>query len=321
MFKTWDRDGGGTVSRKEFRLWWPKIGYEAPVEDLNALFDEFDVDGSGEIDEDEFKNAYEQRGHLWRKLEELKRQHDEGDAVQRQIDELRAKVSRKTTARQVELDAMAKQREGIAERASHADRIREEMKGLTENLDAREARLRAFKGGIKEMMVLNSVVRAFQMTPDDAATKVQAAVRGKNARKGSGGKGEPKMSSKRTPSHAQATARLRGMPEHGLVPAPAPVAAPRPPPAPAVPIVKKISATEAVEPKFADDFNTALRHWQTHLQKVQPPRAKRPPKDLAAAAKSLVASSAPARVMPSGIHAALAASALKAATRADDGGM
>jgi hypothetical protein len=48
LFKKWDADGEGSVSRKEFRTWWPKIGYEAPAHDINELFDEFDVDGSGE---------------------------------------------------------------------------------------------------------------------------------------------------------------------------------------------------------------------------------------------------------------------------------
>lgn len=247
--------------------------------------------------------------------------------VYKEIAELKTKIARKRKDLAVEDAAVKRMEGGLLVHQAKVDEIDIELVGLNKQLAEKEKILKRLAGGMRSAMGKMSnikamkLVRAFELTPDDAATKVQAAVRGKNARKGSGGKGEPKMSSKRTPSHAQATARLRGMPEHGLVPAPAPVAAPRPPPAPAVPIVKKISATEAVEPKFADDFNTALRHWQTHLQKVQPPRAKRPPKDLAAAAKSLVASSAPARVMPSGIHAALAASALKAATRADDGGM
>ena len=40
VFKAWDRSGGGTVSRKEFRNWWLKIGYEVPDKELNDLFDE-----------------------------------------------------------------------------------------------------------------------------------------------------------------------------------------------------------------------------------------------------------------------------------------
>jgi hypothetical protein len=57
IFRSWDEDGSGSVSRKEFRRALLKLGYDAPRADLDRAFDEFDLDGSGEIDLDEFRQA------------------------------------------------------------------------------------------------------------------------------------------------------------------------------------------------------------------------------------------------------------------------
>ena len=50
----WDPNGGGTVSKGEFRLHIAAVGIEeVGVEDVDALFDRWDVDRSGQLDMDE----------------------------------------------------------------------------------------------------------------------------------------------------------------------------------------------------------------------------------------------------------------------------
>ena len=49
LFREWDEDGSGTVSKKEFRKAIAALGYDAPKPDVDGLFSKFDEDGSGEI--------------------------------------------------------------------------------------------------------------------------------------------------------------------------------------------------------------------------------------------------------------------------------
>jgi hypothetical protein len=49
LFREWDEDGNGVISRSEFRRALPILGLRAAPQAINALFDEFDADGSGEI--------------------------------------------------------------------------------------------------------------------------------------------------------------------------------------------------------------------------------------------------------------------------------
>ena len=50
LFRDWDDDGNQQVSKLEFRRALPVLGITISREDAEALFDEFDADGSGEID-------------------------------------------------------------------------------------------------------------------------------------------------------------------------------------------------------------------------------------------------------------------------------
>ena len=101
----------------------------------------------------------------------------------REIDSVRAKIDRLQKQRDVEYNAMRKQAEGLAERRATAATVKDELLGFEKELAAREARLRMMKGGIKEVIMANSVVRAFQMSQEDAAAKIQSIYRGNQDRK------------------------------------------------------------------------------------------------------------------------------------------
>ena len=50
LFREWDTDGDGEVSRKEFHKAMPMLGFEATKKDINELFDSWDKDGGGSLD-------------------------------------------------------------------------------------------------------------------------------------------------------------------------------------------------------------------------------------------------------------------------------
>uniref|UniRef100_A0A7S3BR19 EF-hand domain-containing protein n=1 Tax=Haptolina ericina TaxID=156174 RepID=A0A7S3BR19_9EUKA len=49
LFREWDEDGDGVIDKLEFRRALPMLGLHAPLETVDALFDSFDLDGSGTI--------------------------------------------------------------------------------------------------------------------------------------------------------------------------------------------------------------------------------------------------------------------------------
>jgi len=55
LFREWDTDRDGTVTKKEFRKAMPMLGLDAPKKDIDELFDSFDNDGGGSITYDELK--------------------------------------------------------------------------------------------------------------------------------------------------------------------------------------------------------------------------------------------------------------------------
>eukprot|EP00966_Prymnesium_polylepis_P135405 3130038-Prymnesium_polylepis.1 len=50
LFREWDENGDGQVSKAEFRRAMPMLGLDAPKIAVDGLFDSFDPDGSGTID-------------------------------------------------------------------------------------------------------------------------------------------------------------------------------------------------------------------------------------------------------------------------------
>ena len=49
LFREWDKNGDGVVSRIEFRKAIPMLGLHASGDQIDALFQEFDIDGNGTI--------------------------------------------------------------------------------------------------------------------------------------------------------------------------------------------------------------------------------------------------------------------------------
>ena len=54
LFREWDEDGDGEISRSEFSKALPLLGLSAPKAVVDMLFDNFDTDGSGQISFKEF---------------------------------------------------------------------------------------------------------------------------------------------------------------------------------------------------------------------------------------------------------------------------
>jgi hypothetical protein len=50
LFRDWDDDGDGTVTRKEFHRGMADLGFNVPKAEIDALFTEWDPDGSGSLE-------------------------------------------------------------------------------------------------------------------------------------------------------------------------------------------------------------------------------------------------------------------------------
>ena len=49
LFRSWDADGDGQVSRAEFHKAMPALGLEVPKKYIDDLFTEWDADGGGSL--------------------------------------------------------------------------------------------------------------------------------------------------------------------------------------------------------------------------------------------------------------------------------
>lgn len=98
LFKKWDNDGDGQISKKEFVKAMPMFGMEhcLPVE-LSALFDAFDPDGSGEISFRELNRMLRRDKEGPKKVEmkkEVKRTGPEVVEVPQLREEVKAQVEK-----------------------------------------------------------------------------------------------------------------------------------------------------------------------------------------------------------------------------------
>ena len=64
LFREWDEDGDGTVSKKEFRKAMPLLGFDAPRATVDQVFDSLDPDGGGAISIDELNKALRRGGDV-----------------------------------------------------------------------------------------------------------------------------------------------------------------------------------------------------------------------------------------------------------------
>ena len=62
LFREWDTDGDGDISRKEFHKAMPALGLDVPKEAVDALFDQWDSDGGGSISYDELRKLLRPSG-------------------------------------------------------------------------------------------------------------------------------------------------------------------------------------------------------------------------------------------------------------------
>ena len=54
LFREWDEDASGSVSKKEFRKAMPMLGLQLPEKEVDGIFDSWDPDGSGVLEFTEF---------------------------------------------------------------------------------------------------------------------------------------------------------------------------------------------------------------------------------------------------------------------------
>ena len=64
LFREWDDDNSGSVSKKEFRKAMPMMGLDVPKEEIDKIFDEWDADKSGIIAIAELNDMLRKRAEL-----------------------------------------------------------------------------------------------------------------------------------------------------------------------------------------------------------------------------------------------------------------
>ena len=62
LFREWDEDGDGQITRKEFRSAMVRMGLEVPQYEVDLLFDSWDPGGDGTIDFKELQKALKGEG-------------------------------------------------------------------------------------------------------------------------------------------------------------------------------------------------------------------------------------------------------------------
>jgi Ca2+-binding EF-hand superfamily protein len=56
-----DLDGDGLLDKEEVKIAFTKAGMDFTVEEINVLFEKFDIDGSGKLDEGEYARLLKEK--------------------------------------------------------------------------------------------------------------------------------------------------------------------------------------------------------------------------------------------------------------------
>jgi Ca2+-binding EF-hand superfamily protein len=138
LFREWDNDGNGTISKREFRAAIAALGYGAPRAEVDKLFDELDSDGSGLI-------AYRELVRVLRR--------GAGDEIE---------ISAELQAGAVEFDAEGKNRFALREHARDGARARA---GIVATIPALKEALDS------NLMRVVDLMRALDVDEDGTITK------------------------------------------------------------------------------------------------------------------------------------------------------
>jgi hypothetical protein len=108
LFREWDEDGDGEISKAEFARALPLMGINPPRDQFDLLFDAFDADGGGSISFREFNKQLKQtpggKSSLAQKNSKAAKQEEEEPIVS--ISELKSEVAREVSKLKPKVDPL-----------------------------------------------------------------------------------------------------------------------------------------------------------------------------------------------------------------------
>ena len=137
LFRDWDEDDSGTVSRAEFRKAMGEVGFHATADEIDRLFDSWDPDGSGHLELAELRRRLRRTGHDRQKAPPIRnireeeaaareraatrvQAHARGNRARRQHEERRAAAAAAADAAAVAERELVERRRVAAEAAEEA---------------------------------------------------------------------------------------------------------------------------------------------------------------------------------------------------------
>ncbi len=147
LFRAWDEDGNGQVSKKEFRRALGSLGLDLDASQCDELFESLDADGNGSLEYAELRSKLAQQGHETRRprrrsfpttAAELDRlDHLDGaaylDAMQARSRAAREQAVAKAADLKVELMRMKRQLRNAQRRQALADHHEKKSAAVAEH--------------------------------------------------------------------------------------------------------------------------------------------------------------------------------------------
>ena len=248
LFKDWDDDQSGTVSRKEFHKAMDEMQFNVPKEAIDALFSEWDPDNSGALELRELERLLKRRVQIADNLQagamgeietESKAKHalrkggaGEGSSLKLDIDE----DSDKSVAQQLK-EALLKnavrivdlfkdwdddQSGTVTRDEFHKAMAELEFNVPKEAIDELFSQWDPDNSGSLELKELEKILKRGDMTEEEqeAQVKLQAAARGRAARKAMAEQRAAEEAALEVPTHPQPSPCLGPPPALALAPAP-----------------------------------------------------------------------------------------------------